>query len=200
MSSKNHKSRRAAIYARVSTEDKGQVPENQVTVLREYCHHRGFKVVDEFVDKSSGRTDQRPEFQRMLMAARRRHIDVVLVWRYDRFARSTKTLLNALEEFKVLGVDFISHQGNIDTTTPHGELFFTIASGFAQFESSLISERVKLGMARARKQNKHLGRARLPLATQRKIRKLRAGGLSLRKVAAKTGVTHVTVRNYEKSL
>ena len=192
------KSKRAGIYARVSTLEKGQVPENQVEVLREYCRHRGFKVVGQFVDHASGRDDQRREYQKLLTAARRRELDVVLVWRYDRFARSSRMLLNALEEFKSLGVDFISHQENIDTTTPQGELFFTMVSGFAQFESSIISARVKLGMARARKQNKHLGRTRVPLATQRKIRELRREGLSLNQVAVKTGVSRSTVSNYQK--
>ena len=200
MPTQHPKPRRAAIYARVSTLEKGQVPENQVDVLRDYCRHRGFKVVGQFVDHASGRDDKRTEYQNLLTAARRRQLDVVLVWRYDRFARSTRMLLNALEEFKALGVDFISHQENVDTTTPQGELFFTMVSGFAQFESSIISARVKLGMARARKQHKHLGRARVPLATQRKIRRLRRAGLSLSQVSAETGVSRSTVSNYEKEI
>ena len=189
---------RVAIYARVSTLDKGQDPENQLAVLRDYCRHRGFKVVGEFVDQASGRNENRPEYQRLLTTARRRQVDVVLVWRYDRFARSLSTLVNALSEFQAQGVDFISHQEQVDTTTPQGKLFFALVSGFAEFESSIISERVKLGMARARKQNKRISRPPLPLATQREIRKLRRAGLSLRKVADKTGVSRTTVSNYEK--
>ena len=94
--------------------------------------------------------------------------------------------------------DFISHQENIDTTTPQGKLFFDLVSGFAEFESSIISARVKLGMERARKQHTHLGRARVPLATQRKIRRLRREGLSLNQVSAETGVSRSTVSNYQK--
>jgi len=93
---------------------------------------------------------------------RRRLVDIVLVWRYDRFARSTQALINALNEFRTLGVDFISYQENIDTTTPQGELIFGIFASLAQFESALISERVKAGMARARAQGKPLGRPHIP--------------------------------------
>ena len=193
-----HQKPRVAIYARVSTLDKGQDPQNQLAVLRDYCRHRGFKVVGEFVDQASGRSENRSEYQKLLTTARRRQVDVVLVWRYDRFARSLSTLVNALAEFQAQGVDFISHQEQVDTTTPQGKLFFQMVSGFAEFESSIISERVKLGMARARKQNKRISRPPLPLATQREIRKLRMAGLSLRKVADKTGVSRTTVSNYEK--
>ena len=147
---------------------------------------------------ASRRRENRSEYQKLLTTARRRQVDVVLVWRYDRFARSLSTLANALAEFQAQGVDFISHQEQVDTTTPQGKLFFQMVSGFAEFESSIISERVKLGMARARKQNKRISRPPLPLATQREIRKLRRAGLSLRKVADKTGVSRTTVSNYEK--
>jgi DNA invertase Pin-like site-specific DNA recombinase len=154
--------KRVAIYARVSTVDKGQDPETQLLALREYAARRGFILVGQYVDYASGRRDDRPQYQALFKAARTRQIDVVLVWRYDRFARSTQALVNALKEFQHLGVDFISYQENIDTTTPQGELIFTVMASLAQFESALISERVKAGMARAKAQGRRISAPRLP--------------------------------------
>ena len=96
MALRTDKHLRAGLYARVSTEDRGQDPETQLRPLREYAERRGFAVAGEFVDKASGTTEQRPQYQRLLEAARKRELDVALVWRYDRFARSTRALVNAL--------------------------------------------------------------------------------------------------------
>jgi len=115
---------RVAIYARVSTLDKSQDPKTQLRPLREYASRRGFSVVAEFVDHASGRADDRESYQALRDAVRRRTTDVILVWRYDRFARSTHALINALTEFNSLGVDFISLQEGIDTTTPQGKTCF----------------------------------------------------------------------------
>ncbi len=188
--------KRVGIYARVSTTDKGQDPENQLAVLREYSKRRGFRVVGEFVDRASGRDDDRPRYKELLELARRRRIDVVLVWRYDRFARSLSALVNALSEFQARGVDFISHQEDVDTTTPHGKLFFALVSGFAEFESSLISERVRPGMARAKSQNKRISRPPLDKAKQQQIRHLHQGGHSLRQIGRLVGVSHMTAARY----
>ncbi len=116
--------KRVAIYARVSTFDKGQDPETQLLQLRAYVRQLGFDIAGEYVDHATGTTEERANYQRLLDDVRKRKVDVVLVWRYDRFARSTQALINALNEFRDLGVDFISFQENIDTTTPQGELFF----------------------------------------------------------------------------
>jgi len=121
--------KRVAIYARVSTVDKGQDPETQLVGLREYATRRGFVLAGEYVDYASGIREDRPQYRRLVEAVRKRHIDVVLVWRYDRFARSTQALVHALQEFQHLGVDFISYQENIDTTTPQGEMIFTVMAG-----------------------------------------------------------------------
>ena len=137
--------KRVALYARVSTLDKGQDPETQLRPLREYALHRGFAVVEEYVDQASGTSEERTKYKRMMAAAKKRQLDVVLVWRYDRFARSTQALANALKEFQSLGVDFISCQENIDTTTTTGELIFHVMASLAQFESALISQRVRAG-------------------------------------------------------
>jgi DNA invertase Pin-like site-specific DNA recombinase len=156
--------KRVAIYARVSTIDTGQDPETPLLVLRDYAARRGLVPAGESVDYASGMRDDRPQYQALVAAARKRHIDVVLVWRYDRCARSTQALVQALNEFHRLGVDFISYQENIDTMTPPGELMFTVMASLAQFERALISARVKAGMARAKAQGKRISRA--PLAKE----------------------------------
>src|SRR5918998_3685958 len=130
--------RRAVIYARVSTTDRGQDPETQLRQLREYAERRCFSLVEEYVDHASGSRNDRERYRAMLEAARKRRFDVLLVWRYDRFARSTRALVNALGEFRARGVAFISHQENVDTTTPQGELVFGLMASLARFEGALI--------------------------------------------------------------
>ncbi len=122
---------RVAIYARVSTLDKKQDPETQLRQLREYAERRDYQLIGEFVDHASGTNEVRPQYQTLLDLVRKRKVDVVLVWRYDRFARSTQALINALKEFQSLRVDFISYQENIDTTTPQGEMVFHIMASLA---------------------------------------------------------------------
>jgi DNA invertase Pin-like site-specific DNA recombinase len=130
------KPKRVALYARVSTHERtgdrpGQEPETQRRQLREYAERRAFEVVGEHADVGSGRSEDRPEHQRLLADARSRRLDVVLVWRYDRFARSTQALIGGLKEFLALGVDFISYQENVDTTTPPGEMVYWFLASIA---------------------------------------------------------------------
>jgi DNA invertase Pin-like site-specific DNA recombinase len=128
---------RVALYARVSTKD--QNCDLQIRDLRSYCASRGFTIVREYVDiGQSGAKDSRPELNLLMADARKRKWDVVMVWRFDRFARSTKHLLLGLEEFRSLGVQFISYQENIDTSSPLGQMLFTIVSAVAQMERDLI--------------------------------------------------------------
>ena len=188
--------KRVALYARVSTLDKGQDPETQLIQLRQYAQNRNFKVIGEFIDYASGTTQDRIQYKLMMEAAKKRKIDVVLVWRYDRFARSTQALVNALKEFQSSGIDFISFQENIDTTSPTGELVFHVMASLAQFESSLISQRVKAGMARAKAQGKHISRPRLPIEQQQRIFKLRKQGFSMNKISKQLGIAYGTVYNY----
>ncbi len=194
--------KRVAIYARVSTLDKGQDPETQLLQLREYATRRGFDITDEYVDHATGTNEDRANYQRLLDDVRKRKVDVVLVWRYDRFARSTQALINALNEFRDLGVDFISYQESIDTTTPQGELIFGIFASLAQFESALISERVKAGMERARTQGKPLGRPPIPDDIKYKIQRLRAQEppVSPRQISKLLGIGYGTARRYVKAL
>lgn len=193
------KTTKVGIYARVSTLDRGQDPENQLVVLRELAERRDFEVVGEFIDRASGTTEDRTQYKKLMECARRRELDVVLVWRYDRFARSLPALVNALEEFNSLGVVFLSYQEQIDTTSPQGKLFFGIVSSMAEFESSLISERVRLGMARARKQGKRISRPRIPEAKQKEIVRLHQAGKSIRQIEKVAGVSRATVGRYVKA-
>lgn len=183
---------RVAIYARVSTRD--QEPLNQLLELRRYAEARGWSVAGEFVDHGvSGAKDHRPSLTRLMDAARRRKIDIVLVARFDRFARSVRHLVTALEEFRTLGVAFIATGDAIDTTTPTGRMTFHIIAAMAEFERSLIQERIHAGLRRARAQGKRLGRPPKPVDTER-VRDLRQQGLSLRAIARETGFNKDAVR------
>lgn len=187
--------KRVAIYARVSTADRDQTPRTQLRQLRKYAKARKFQST-EFVDKASGRKSDRPQYQKMLERVRRREFDVVLVWRYDRFARSTRELVNQLEEFHSLGVDFVSLSEGTDTTTPQGKLVFTIMAGLAEFESALIGERVKAGMARAKEEGKLISRPPLDAEVAKEIRRLRKEGKSVRTVSKELEVGVGTVVKY----
>src|ERR1700686_5310357 len=168
---------RIGIYARVSTKD--QSCELQVRDLRTYCTARGFDLVREYVDVGqSGAKDSRPELNKLMDDARKRQFDAVVVWRFDRFARSTKHLLTALEEFRSLGIQFISYQENIDTSTPLGQALFTIVSAVAQLERDLIRERVTAGIRNAQANGKRLGRPKNGVDNER-IQQLREQGHSL---------------------
>jgi DNA invertase Pin-like site-specific DNA recombinase len=148
--------KRAGIYTRVSTTD--QHPEMQEKELVQYVSRRGWthKV---YCDKGiSGATETRPGLTAMIEDCRRKKIDVVVVWKFDRFARSLRQLLNAFDEFRRLGIDFVSCTEAIDTSLPHGEMLFQIIGAIAQWERSLIAERVKAGLQHARQRGKRLGR------------------------------------------
>jgi DNA invertase Pin-like site-specific DNA recombinase len=192
--------KRVAIYARVSTVDKGQDPETQLLALREYAARRGVLCVGEYVEYASGTREDRPRYRALLEVARKRQVDVVLVWRYDRFARSTQALVRALNEFHSLGVDFISYQENIDTTTPQGEMIFTVMASLAQFESALISERVKAGMARAKAQGKRISRAPIAQQVQERIAALHAQGLPIQQIRKRLRIGYGTAWNYIQRL
>ena len=184
---------RIGIYARVSTKD--QSCELQVRDLRTFCTARRFDLVREYVDVGqSGAKDSRPEFNKLMDDARKRQFDAIVVWRFDRFARSTKHLLSALEEYRALGIQFISYQENIDTSSALGQALFTIVSAVAQLERDLIREPVTAGIRNARENGKRLGRPRVK-ANLEEILQLRAEGHSLRKIAAKLGIGDGTVRD-----
>ena len=190
------KPNRAAIYARVSTQD--QNPDMQLNELRTYAKARDLDIIYEFIDKESGAKQDRPELEKLLHSARDRKIDTVLVWKFDRFARSSKQLATALEEFQHLGVDFISKTEQIDTSSPTGRVIFHVISAFAEFERDMMRERTKAGIARARAQGKRHGRPPLSKASQEKVKKLRAQGLTYKEITKQTGIPDRTVRKYAK--
>src|SRR5712692_10002764 len=150
---------KAAIYARVSTANNAQDPTMQTRELEEYCQRRGWEIAGEYVDVGiSGAKDSRPELNRLMADAHRRRFDSVVVWKFDRFARSVSHLLRALETFKALGIDFVSLSEQVDTSTPTGKMVFTVLGAVAELERSLIVERVKAGMRNARAKGKYIGR------------------------------------------
>jgi len=171
----------AALYARVSTLD--QNCEVQLEELRRFAGKRFARYL-EYTDAGvSGTQRHRPQLDALMRDARRRLFDVGLVWKFDRFARSLKHLIESLDEFSALGIDFISLTEGIDTTTPAGQLLFHIVGAVAQFERDLIAERVRAGMAHARAMGKRIGRPRAIVDVDA-VSKLREGGRSLREIAA----------------
>ncbi len=182
---------RVAIYARVSTTD--QSTDSQLLDLRRYVADRGWHLHREYTDNGiSGTTDSRPALNELMNDAKKRRFDAVLVWRFDRFARSTKHLILALEEFRNLGVDFVSYQENIDTSSPLGSAIFTIISAVAQLERDIIAERVKAGLRRAKENGKKLGRPSAGVDPEL-VHRMRKQGLSHRAIAAQLGISHSTV-------
>jgi len=166
----------------------------QVRDLKTYCAARKFSIFREYIDVGeSGAKNSRPELNNLMADARKRKFDSVVVWRFDRFARSTKHLLLALEEFRSLGIQFVSYQENIDTTSPLGQALFTIVSAVAQLERDLIRERVNAGIRHARACGKQLGRPRRIVDGEELVR-LQAEGASIREIAKKLGIGYGTVR------
>ncbi len=185
---------RVGLYARVSTNGNGQSPEMQLRELREYCVRRGWSAAGEYVDVGiSGAKDCRPELNRLLADAHRRRLDAVVVWKFDRFARSVSHLLRALETFKALGIEFVSLSEQVDTSTPTGKMVFTVLGAVAELERSLIAERVRAGLRNARAKGKRLGRPRVSVDAF-KVAAARASGQSYASIAAALGVGEGTVR------
>jgi DNA invertase Pin-like site-specific DNA recombinase len=185
----------AALYARVSTLD--QNCEVQLQDLRRYAGQR-FAQYREYIDVGvSGAQRHRPQLDALMKDAHKRLFDVVLVWKFDRFARSLKHLIESLDEFSSLGIDFVSYTEGVDTTTPTGQLLFHIVGAVAQFERDLIAERVRAGMAHARSLGKRIGRppARVDLTT---VASLRSQGRSWREIARVLSVPSSTVRRASK--
>jgi DNA invertase Pin-like site-specific DNA recombinase len=186
--------KRVVTYLRVSTRHHGQNLDTQRLALLEYAKNRGFEIVEEYADHGfSGNKDRRPALDRLMKDARARRFDGILVARFDRFARSTKHLVTALEEFAALGIDFISLSESVDTSTPMGKMIFTVLGAVAELERNLIKERIAMGLDRARKEKKVLGRPRR-IFDRTKALELQAEGKSLRQIAEVLKVGKDTVR------
>jgi DNA invertase Pin-like site-specific DNA recombinase len=181
-----------ALYARVSTES--QDADVQLLALRAHVAQRGWEVVGEFVDRGySGAKERRPALDKLMRAAWAGHLQAVLVWRFDRFARSVKHLVTALDTFRSLNVTFISLQEQLDTSSPIGQAMFTIIGAMAQLERDIIRERVTAGLDRARACGKTLGRPRVLLDIET-IGQLRSAGHSLGAIARRVGCSRATLR------
>jgi DNA invertase Pin-like site-specific DNA recombinase len=187
--------KRAAIYVRVSTDH--QTVENQIRELRQIAERRGWEVVDIYSDAGiSGAKDrkQRPGLDRMLNDAGRRKFDIVMAWAIDRVGRSLIDLLGTIQHLEACGVDLYLDQQNIDTSTPMGKLVFQVTGAFAEFERSLIKQRVRAGLRRAVAKGKRLGRPPIADDVRERILEALKGGMSVRKAAAKFGVNKSTAQ------
>jgi DNA invertase Pin-like site-specific DNA recombinase len=183
---------KVALYARVSTE--GQDPEVQIAALRAHAANRDWQVVEEFVDRGySGAREHRPALDRLMRAAWAGQFQAVLVWRFDRFARSVKHLVTALDTFCGLNVAFISLQEQLDTSSPIGQAMFTIIGAMAQLECDIIRERVVAGLERAKARGRKLGRPRVAVDAAA-IRALKGDGLSLGEIARRLRCSRPTLR------
>lgn len=184
---------RVAIYGRISTTNHGQDVSMQTRELEQFAQARGWRLVDSYLDIGiSGAKEKRPELDRLMADAHRRKFDVVIVWRFDRFARSVSHLLRALETFNALGIAFVSLSEQMDTTTPAGKMVFTVLGAVAELERSLIVERVKAGLRNARAKGKRLGRPRVSVDHSR-IMAMRSEGLSWATIASRLDVGEGTV-------
>ena len=197
---------RAGVYLRVSTASKtkrgatstfDQNPTIQEQPLRDLIAQRGWTLYRVYSDRASGAKERRPGLDALMADARRGAFDVVVVWRFDRFARSVKQLVLALEEFRSLGIDFVSHQEALDTSTAMGKAMFTIIAAMAELERSVIRERVVAGLQYARhhgtRSGKPIGRPRAVFRRD-EARALRAQGFSWKRIAQKIGASPASVR------
>ena len=183
---------RAGLYARVSTNDQQTLP-MQLRALREYAARRGWAVAMQVKEVGSGAA-QRKMREQLIDAARRREIDVVLVWRLDRWGRSVADLLATLQELEHLGVGFVSLTEALDLTTPAGRAMAGLLAVFAEFEREILRERVRAGMAHARENGKRLGRPLTAALHTDQVRKLRRSGLSKSAIARQLNIGRTSVR------
>jgi DNA invertase Pin-like site-specific DNA recombinase len=195
------KVKQAALYVRVSTD--GQTLENQTRELAQIAERRGWQVVETYSDAgisgAKGR-DKRPGLDRMLKAACRREFDIVMAWSIDRLGRSLIDLLHTVQNLEAYGVDLYLDQQAIDTTTPTGKLMFQITGAFAEFERSMIQQRVKLGLKRAVAQGKHLGRPPITSELERKAQRHLRKGTGILKVAKLVGLGTGTVHRIKREM
>jgi DNA invertase Pin-like site-specific DNA recombinase len=187
--------KRAALYVRVSTD--AQTVENQIRELRQVARRRGWDVLEVYRDAgisgAKGRNG-RPGLDSLLKDASRRKFDIIMAWAIDRLGRSLSDLLDTIQHLEACGVDLYLDQQAIDTTTPMGKLVFQIAGAFAEFERTMIRQRIKAGLKRAIAQGVKLGRPKIDSATERKVRMRLAKGMGILKVAKSLGIGTGTVQ------
>ena len=187
--------KKVAIYARVSTDR--QTTDSQLHELRDFVRRAKWKVYREYIDNGySGKNTQRPAYAEMLADARQRRFDLLVVWKLDRLSRSLKDLITTLDELGHLGIDFVSYDNQLDTSSPSGKLVFNIISAVAEFERDIVRERVRSGLANARLKGKKLGRPQILKSDQKKIIELKNHGLSNRAIGRQLSISESTVRNW----
>ncbi len=189
------KAKKVALYTRVSTDE--QKTDLQLMDLKDYVRKRGYTIYNTYEDIISGATKERKALDLLMDDAKKRKFDIVLVWKFDRFARSLKMLVDGLALFQELGIDFISYKENIDTTTSMGKLIFNINSAYAEFERDIIRDRVKAGVkAKREKTNGVWGRRNVAADVQIQIQELIKQGVSIRQTAKTLHVAKGTVQKY----
>ncbi len=188
-------SKKVALYTRVSTEE--QKTDLQLMDLKEYIRRREYEIFNTYEDIVSGATKERKALDQLFQDAKHRKFDIVLVWKFDRFARSLKMLVDSLTLFQELGIDFISYKENIDTTTSMGRLIFHINSAYAEFEREIIRDRVMAGIKAKREKTGTWGRKVLASELQQKIKDMIAEKQSIRTVAKMLDISTRTVRKYK---
>ena len=190
--------KRVALYARTSTYDK-QDPEMQLRELREYAAIRGWQVVGVYEDRGfTGTNMNRPRLKTLLLDAKSRQFDLVLVWKLDRWGRSLREIVSMLQDLADYGVEFCSLKDSLDLSTSQGRLMMHLLAAFSQFEADVIKMRVRAGLAHAKASGKQLGRPKV--RDDEAIRNLRANGLSLRRIAHNLQISKGTVQNALKPL
>jgi DNA invertase Pin-like site-specific DNA recombinase len=190
--------KKVAIYARVSSFDgrQSQSIDAQLTTLRQYCNQRGLKIYREYRDELSGARDDRPEYQALRADARRMLFDGVVVFRFDRFSRSTKALLEVLEEFRTLGIDFVSYSEAVDTSTPMGKCMYTVIAAFSSLERDVCRERILHGLKNSSKKS---GAPRKQFDTAQALQ-LSKQGWGCRRIGKALGVSYGTIYAYLKGV
>lgn len=182
-------SRKAAIYARVSTS--GQSPENQIDELEAVAERMNWHVsavyIDHGISGAKGR-ESREAFDNLCKAAIRKEFDLIMAWSVDRLGRSLQKLIDFLEDIHAKGIDLYLHQQGIDTTTPAGKAMFQLCGVFAEFEKAMVRERVLAGLARAKENGKILGRPKTPQAVEQSVIELRKAGMGIKKIARELGI------------
>jgi DNA invertase Pin-like site-specific DNA recombinase len=201
---------KAAIYARVSTTDKGQDINLQLNDLKPYCERRGWTYT-EYVDNGvSGAKEKRPAFEQLMTDAKKKQFDVIVVWKLDRFSRSLQHLITTLNDLQKLSIDFVSYNEHIDFTTATGRLMIHIIAAFAQFERELMAERIKAGMQNAKAKGVKIGRKpKAPIEISKIIQlyeeaKQKGENISVREISKKTKIgkstVHSVIKDYTKGL
>jgi DNA invertase Pin-like site-specific DNA recombinase len=182
--------KRAVLYVRVSTPDQSIEP--QLLDLRQMAAARGYEIVREYSDKLSGTKSKRPGLDALLSDAQRHRFDVVMVWAFDRMARSVRHFLEVLDELNHLNIEFVSFRESVDTSGPLGRAMVVIVGAIAELERNLIVERVKAGMRRAKLEGRQIGRSRLDMNREQIVHDRRSG-MSLTRVAKKHGISRASV-------